>query len=299
MDNAIKYHFNRGIKETVQLTGGWKGTWLLTLSDNQKLIFRAHPDGTTSGGRKIIMADIFRREKFFYENVNKKLGHICPEVYIIDDTCEYYENSYQISEYIEGEKLSKCFRDGFDNKTKNEISYKIGEIAAKINQIEIDPNHFYITSRNSWEEYLANRLYERLIPLVKNGFITVEEINKICEDMRNKKAAHTLSFTHLDMRHTNMIYNNGNIFILDAENCEFGDPLHELAVIDVAQESNDYLIEGYKSISKDINLDSELYYFYKLERLGLVMDIHFNMINVPSQLYLDIFNEVKEKVLLN
>lgn len=298
MDRAIRHHFNKDIKETIKLTGGWKGTWLLILSDNQKLIFRTHLDGMTSGGRKIIMADIFRREKFFYENVNKKLGHICPEVYIIDDTREYYKNSYQISEYIEGKGLSKCFREDFDEKAKNEISYRIGEIAAEINQIEIDPNHPYITSRNSWEEYLANRLYERLIPLVKNKFITLDEINKICEHMRNKKATHTLSFTHLDMRRSNMIYNNGKIFVLDAENCEFGDPLHELAVIDVAQESNDYLIEGYTSVFKDINLNSELYYFYKLERLGLVLDIHFNMINVPSQFYLDIFNEVKERMLV-
>jgi aminoglycoside phosphotransferase (APT) family kinase protein len=297
MDRAIKHHFNKDIKETIQLTGGWKGTWLLILSDNQKLIFRAHPDCTTSGGRELIMADKFEREKFFYDNVNKKLGKICPEVYVVDGTHEYYENSYQISEYIEGKELSKCFREDFDEKTKNEISYKIGEISAKINQIEIDPNHPYITSRNSWEEYLATRLYERLIPLVKNEFITLDEVNTICENIRNKKAAHTLSFTHLDMRHCNMIYNNGKIFVLDAENCEFGDPLHELAVIDVAQESNDYLIQGYKSIFKDINLDSILYYFYKLEILGLVLDIHFNEINAPSQFYLNIFNEVKEKVL--
>ena len=297
MDRAVKHHFNKDIKETIKLTGGWKGTWLLVLSDNQKLIFRAHPDGTTSGGRKIIMADIFEREKFFYENVNRKLGHICPEVYVLDSTREYYENSYQISEYIEGKGLSKCFREDFDEKTKNDIYYKIGEISAQINNIEIDKNHSYVTSRNSWEEYLAGRLYERLIPLVKNQFITPDEIDRICGSMRSKKAARTFAFLHLDMRHSNMIYNNGDIFVLDAENCEFGDPLHELAVIDVAQESNDILIKGYKSVT-DIDLESELYYFYKLERLGLVLDIHFNMINAPSQLYLDIFNETKEKVLL-
>jgi hypothetical protein len=305
MDGAIKHHFNKDIKEKIRLTGGWRETWLLVLADNQKIVFHTHSDGTTSGGREILMADMFEREKFFYNNVNKKLGHICPESYVVDGTKEYYDKSFHVSEYIEGKKLSSCLREDFDEKTKNDIYYKIGEISAKINQIEIDPNHPYVISRNSWEEYIAGRLYERLIPLVKNGFITLDEINKITDNMRNKKATHTLSFTHLDMRHCNMIYKRGigdssmgDIFILDAENCEFGDPLHELAVIDVAQEINDYLIEGYKSVFKDINLDSELYFYYKLERLGLVLDIHFNMINAPSQFYLNVFNEVKEIILL-
>jgi len=299
MDRAVKYYFNKDIKEKIRLTGGWKEAWLLILSDNQKVVFRHHSDITTSGGREIIMADNFEREKFFYDGVNKELGHICPEVYIVDGTREYYENAFQISEYIEGKKLSACFREDFDEQTKNNISYKIGEVTARINKIEIDKNHDYVKNRNSWEEYIANRLYERLAPLVKHDIIELDEVNKICENMRNKKAVHTLSFTHLDMRHSNMIYNNGDIFILDAENCEFGDPLHELATIDTAQESSDILMEGYKSVSPDIDLSSELYFYYKLERLGLVLDVFINEApnEEAAQFYTKIFNGVKSCIL--
>jgi len=306
MDSAVKHHFNKEIKEKIRLTGGWKEIWLLVLSDNQKVVFRTHsirPDTSEEiiANSNKHMANIYKREKFFYENVNNKLGHICPEVYVVDDMCEYCKSSFQILEYIEGKNLSSCLKEDFNEQMKKDIYYKIGEITAQINSIEIDKKHSYITSRNSWEDYFANKLYNKLIPLVKNGFITADEIDKICENMRSKKATHTLSFTHLDIRPQNMVYNNGDIFVLDAEECEFGDPLNELAFTNLEWkmwEMYDYLLKGYKSVT-DIDLDSELYYYYQLDRLGLILDMHFNhgCMNSWSQLYLNMFNVAKEKVL--
>lgn len=254
MDRAVKHYFNKDIKEKIRLPNGWKEIWLLVLSDNQKVVFRTYKirpgiakDVIEECNKKL--ADIYKREQFFYENVNKKLGHICPNVYIVDDTCEYYENPYQLMEYIEGKNLSACIKEDFDEQMKQDVYYKIGEITARINSVEINKNHSYITSRNSWEEYFANKLHERLIPLVQNNFITTVEIDKICENMRNKKATHTRSFTHLDIRPQNMIFNKGDIFVIDAEECEFGDPLNELAFIDLEWkmwEMYDYLLKGYK-----------------------------------------------------
>jgi fructosamine-3-kinase len=306
MDKAVKHHFNMDIIEKTKLPYGWKEIWLLVLSDNRKIVFRTHKirPGTvkeviTKFNRE--MADTYKREKYFYDNVNKKLGHICPDVYVIDDTCDYYEYSFQISEYIEGKNLASCIKEDFNEKTRKDIYYKIGKMTAQINNMEIEKNHFYITNRNSWEDYFATTLYNKLILLVKNNFITSDEINKICENMRNKKATHTLSFTHLDIRPHNMIYKNGNIFILDAEECEFGDPLNEIAFINLEWkmwEMYDCLLKGYKSVI-DIDLDNETYYYYQLERLGLILDMHFNRdcMNAWTQLYLNTFNEAKERVL--
>jgi aminoglycoside phosphotransferase (APT) family kinase protein len=263
-------------------------------------VFRTQKDFKTSGGRDIIIAEILEREKFFYDNINKKLGHICPEVYVVDGTREYHENAYQISEYIEGKNLSDCFRDDFDEQTKKDINYKIGEMAARINAIEIDKSHPYIASRSSWEDYMARRLYERLIDFVKFDMIKPDEINKIVNNMRNKKSDKTLSFLHLDMGGgANMIYNNGKIFLLDAENCEFGNPLHELAVIDVrTQGISPDLIAGYKSVT-DIDI-SDLYYYCKLERLGLVAGLYIAGIlndTAGKEYYLKEFKEVKSCIL--
>jgi len=301
MDQAIKHYFGKEIKEQVRLTGGFTfQTWLLVLSGGQKVVFRSQRDFDTGGGRKIIIADVLERERFFYESVNKKIGRICPEVYVVDGTRELYDQSYVIMEYIEGIPLNTCFSD-FDTHTKNSIFYKIGEVSAWINNIEIDPGHPYVTSRNSWEEYMADRVYERLIPHVSNNLITHDEINRIADGLRGKKAVKTLSFLHLDMRRINMIYRDGNIFILDAENCEFGDPLSELATIDVAQEFDPVLLEGYKNAyGGDIDLEDELYLYYKMERAALVLDVFMNAVKTDvktTKYYLALFNELKGKLL--
>ena len=299
MDRAIYYHFNKSIKERVKLTGGYTfQTWLLTLSDDEKIVFRARKDFETSGGRKIIISDVLEREKYFYDTINSKVGNICPKVYVIDSSCEYYDMPYCIMEYIEGTPLNLCFND-FDPKTKNDVLYKIGEITARINSIEIDENHPYITNRKPWEDYMADRLHERLSPFVKNGIITSDEIKVITDGMRCSKAKRDKAFLHLDMRHVNMIYNKDGIFILDAENCEFGDPLFDLATIDVGGELEPVVIEGYKSICREIDLDDKLYYYYKMERQALVLDVFMNEVKTDTKLtqyYLDKFNEVKNKL---
>ena len=85
MDKAIKHYFNKNILTKERLTGGYTfETWLLTLSDGEQLVFRTQKDFVTGGGRQIIIAGILERERFFYEHVNNNLGHICPEVYVVD-----------------------------------------------------------------------------------------------------------------------------------------------------------------------------------------------------------------------
>ena len=301
MYKAIKHHLNKNIIQRQKLTGGYTfQTWLLTLSDNQKVVFRTQKDFETSGGRKIIISDVLEREKFFYSNVNRHIGHICPEIFVIDNSCEHHGDTFCIMEYIEGTPLDKCF-DNFDTKTKNDVLYKIGETAARINSLQIDSNHPYIVSRGTWEEYIIERLRERLTPLIPNKIITQDEIDAIVEIMCGCNISKPLSFLHLDLRRTNMIYNNGNIFILDAENCEFSDPLWEIAVIDVGNELEPPLLEGYKNVhGKDLDIESNLYNCFKIERQALVTDLFLNEITNDKHMtsfHLDKFYDVKRKLL--
>jgi len=116
IEQAIKHYFNKDIKEQVRLIGGYTfHTWLLSLSDNQKVVFRHQVDLKTGGGTIINVLDILEREKFFYDNVNKIIGNICPEVYVIDGTRKYHKDSFCIMEYIEGMPLNQCF-DDFDKE---------------------------------------------------------------------------------------------------------------------------------------------------------------------------------------
>lgn len=292
MDKVIRHYFNKCIEERVKLEIARKDAWLLVLSDGQKVVFRACPDCT----------EIFEREKFFYDSVNKRIGKICPEVYVVDGTCEYYDKSFQVEEYIEGETLASCLLNNpeYDAQKRKELYYKIGETVARINQVEIDPNHPYVIGRKSWEHYIADKIRYQLNQIVKNGLITTAEIDRICESMCSKKATHTCAFLHRDIRPLNMIYNNGKIFVIDAETCEFGDPLNELACIQLEWnywEMYDSLLEGYKSVL-DIDVDSELFYYYQLEQIGETLDMHFNYgcKNNKTQVFLNMFNDVKERI---
>lgn len=293
MERAIRHYFHQDIKEKTELELSRKDAWMLVLSDGQKVVFRAHPDYT----------DAFERERFFYESVNKSLGKICPDVYVVDGTCEYYDKPFQIAEYIEGETLESCLWDNpdYDEGKRRELYYKIGELTARVNQIEIDPNHPYVANRAPWEEYIADKIRFQLSRIVKNGLISTEEIDIICGNLCRKRAARALSFLHRDIRPLNMIYNNGTIFIIDAETCEFGDPLDELAFINLEWnywEMYDQLLAGYKSVL-DIDTDSELFCYYQLEQVGEILDMHYNHDcgNSMTQFFLDLFNELKEKAL--
>ena len=230
--------------------------------------------------------------------MNKNIGRVCPEVYAVDGTREYFEKPFCVMEYIEGAPLNLCY-GSFDNRTRSKISYQIGELAAKINFIGLDENHKYISERGPWNIYMAERLRERLTPLVENELISRGEINEIAEYMRANAPENANSFLHLDIRRVNIIYNGGEIFLLDAENCEFGDPLCELAVINVGGELDRNVIEGYKSVGgRAPEVESKLYRCYFIERVALVADVFINVIKTDAraaETYSRRFNDAKRK----
>lgn len=291
IDAVINHHFNTGIKEKIRLENGWKESWLLVLSDNQKIVFRACKD----------YAHLFEREKFFYDSVNRSIGKICPDVYAVDGSCQYYDKAYQISEYIEGKSLSHILETNH-NESKEEIYYKIGETVARINQIQIDANHPYVKDGYSWEKHYAYKLLQpQLLRIVKNQFLTENEAEKLCSMVSGLKPDITHSFLHRDIRPANMIYRDGRLFVIDAETCEFGDPLDDLARINLEWhywEMYDILLDGYKSVMR-IDTDNELFYFYQLESLAEILDMHFNYgcANSTTPFFEDKFKKIKSALL--
>lgn len=291
IDAVVNHHFNTGIKEKIRLENGWKESWLLVLPDNQKIVFRACKD----------YAHIFEREKFFYDSVNKSIGKICPDVYAVDGSCQYYDKAYQISEYIEGKSLSHILESNH-TVSKEEIYYKIGETAACINQIQIDANHPYVKDGYSWETHYAYKLLQpQLLRIIKNQFLTENEAEKLCSMVSGLKPDITHSFLHRDIRPANMIYRDGRLFVIDAETCAFGDPLDDLARINLEWhywEMYDILLDGYKSVMR-IDTDNQLFYFYQLESLAEILDMHFNYgcANSTTPFFENKFKEIKSALL--
>ena len=279
MEKAINYHLNKEIIKSEKLTGGLTfQTYLLTLCDGCKVVFRGRRSFTTFGGRFIDITEVLTRERFFYENINASVGKICPEVYVIDGSLEYHDTPFCIMEYLEGVPLDRCYGD-FDKKTKEKISCKIGEQTAKINQVKIDSNHPYMTQRGKWEDYMAGRISERLVPHIEDGLVTQEEAEIITKNMRSKSVENTDSFIHLDMRHVNMIYDNGNIYVIDAENCEFGDPLWEITSVETGGQLVPEFIAGYGGV----DTDNIFYKYYLFERRSLVLNIYRKFIKSDTE----------------
>ena len=292
MDRAIKHYFNTEIKEKTVLENGWKETFLLTLCNNQKVIFRSYKN----------YEDHFEREKYFYETVNGSIGKICPEVYVVDGTCNFYDRSFQISEFLPGKSLRQCLENEFDEDQKRNAYFRLGALTAKINQIEIEPHHPYVDDRKPWEIYFADELLRvQLERIVQNEVITPDEIDLICDNMKSRKAGKAYSFLHRDIRPDNIINNDGEFYIIDAETCEFGDPLDELARINLEWnywEMYDVLLDGYKSVS-NITIDTELFGMYQLEQLAEILNMHYNYncMNSVTPLLRNRFDQIKNSII--
>ena len=292
MEEAIKHYLNQSVLEKSRLENGWKESWLITLQNRRKVVFRACTD----------YAELFEREKFFYDTVNRNIGKICPEVYIVDGSCRYYHKSFQISEYIEGKTLRRCLQEEFDISQKQAVYYELGQLTARINQIAADPDKMYSMGRAPWAPYYSNQLMRpHLQAITANGLIRAEEVDRLCEKMQSYPVRNTNRLLHRDIRPDNLIFRNGRIFVIDAETCEIGDPLNELARIRLEWhywEYYDLLLKGYQSVSH-IDPDGALLDFYQLEALGEVLDMHYNYGcgNSATPFFRDCFLEIKEKLL--
>ena len=291
MQDAIQYYFNKNISDKIRLQNGWKESWLLTLSDNTKVVFCTCEDYT----------DFFERERFFYDTVNHCIGKICPEVYVVDGSCKYYNKSFQISEYIDGHALRSVLQVESDD-CKKALYYKIGETVARINQIKISSEHPYIKNRNSWLLHYTEKLLKiQLLRIVDNKLVKMEEVEKLCQNIQKRKVLSEYSFLHRDIRPDNIILKDDRLFIIDAETCEFGDPLYELACINLEWhywEMFDYLFDGYKSV-ENIDINNELFYCYQLERLAEILDMHYNhgCANSTTPYFENKFKQIKNKLL--
>ncbi len=268
MQEVIKYYFNKNIISKLRLQNGWKESWLLTLSDGEKVVFRACKDYT----------DFFQRERFFYNTVNQSIGKICPEVYVVDGSLRFSEKSFQISEYIQGDSF-RTVLESADADKKMKLYYALGQTIAKINQIKVSSFDEELFKRQPWILRYTNELMKpQLLRVVNNKLITIEQIEQLCEKLSAQSPIFEHLLLHRDIRPDNIICKDDKMFVIDAETCELGDPLNELARINLQWhywENYDSLLNGYKSVF-NIDTECEMFYFYQLEQLAEILDMHFN-----------------------
>ncbi|OJV61644.1 MAG: hypothetical protein BGO41_09375 [Clostridiales bacterium 38-18] len=282
MKHAVELYTNQKVTEQIQLAGGFSfETWLIKLDNNQKIIFRTGMDIEVDNGKKFVVSDIFEKEDFFYKTVNNVYFNRCPKIYLIDKTNEIYHQPYQIMSFFEGDSLDKYFVHA-DEASKRIILNKIGKVTAEINNIEII-NSQNVFNDNPWEKKFEKKLIDRFGPLIKDMILTDSEKMILLRKLSKLKAKTTNSLLHLDIRLPNLIYHNEEIHVIDAENCEVGDPLYELAIVAVAGMLDENFLKGYRESSiYSIDLDDTLFKYYQLERQAALVNLFKNILNNES-----------------
>lgn len=270
-------------------------TYKIETENDKAYVFRYGENYVNSGGRYIDIGKTFKREKYFFDTIASKMAIKVPHIYYVDDSLEEFEYIYEIYDYIEGCSLEEIS----DKKIEEEIYYQIGKIIARINKIKLDDDKFI---EEKWETFFSRRLKERLIPLKKENLINDDEIQTICSFFEKYNYTGDRAFLHLDVRKGNIIYNNGMIGLIDAENAEFGDPLFELARIDVYGEMNTFFYRGYMDEMgiERIERETVLYHGYKFEALAFLANVFINEIEVEEETVRNMKNDIiqlKEKIL--
>lgn len=299
MRHAVELYTKQKVTEQIQLTGGFSfETWLLTLEDNQKIVFRTGIDTEVVNGKKIIVSDVFEREDFFYRTVNRAYNGRCPEIYLIDKSKEICSQSYQIMSFIEGNPLDK-YLVNVDEVSKSKILNQIGRVTAEINNIEISNSQELFLDKN-WDQIFKSKLNDRLRPLIEDRILSKLEYDILLSQLSKLKSKKTNSLLHLDMRLPNLIYQNGEIHVIDAENCEVGDPLYELAIASVAGLLDQNFIEGYREYSNhSVDVEDLLFKYYQLERQAALVNLFKNILKNESltQSTIIIFDQLKRDLI--
>jgi aminoglycoside phosphotransferase (APT) family kinase protein len=299
MKHAVEMYTNQKVTEQIQLTGGFSfETWLIKLDNNQKIIFRTGMDTEVENGKRFVVSDVFEKENYFYKTVNNVYINRCPEIYLIDKSKEIYHQPYQIMSFVEGDSLDKYLVNA-DEASIRTIFNQIGRVTAEINNIEINNSQDVFLADN-WEQKFEKKLIERFAPLIKDAILTDSEKSILLSRLSKLKAKTTNALLHLDMRLPNLIYHNDEIHVIDAENCEVGDPLYELAIVSVVGMLDENFLAGYRENSiYSIDTDDQLFKYYQLERQAALVNLFKNIINNESlaQSTIIIFDRLKRELI--
>lgn len=267
------------VTEFVKLSGGISfNTYKAVTESGKAYIFRYGEDYTNSGGRYISIAETFRREKYFFDAVSGMLSIKVPHIYLVDDSRTRFDCVYEIYDYIDGHSLEELGNDVNDT-----VYFRVGKAIAHINMTELGDGF----NTEDWGTFFSARLRERLIPLVADGLFAESEIRTICSFYMDYDYPDHRALLHLDVRKGNILYDryNGSIGLIDAENAEFGDPLFEIARIDVYNEMKEAFYAGYMEEMgvESIDRESILYQGYKLESLAFLTNVFIHEIDAEEE----------------
>lgn len=157
----------------------------------------------------------------------------------------------------------KINADVINDENAHEHLYNIGSLLAKLHELPVK-------EKSDWKDFVL-REYTGFRNLVQ-GKMDDELYNKITEYLErkiNELGDVDLVIIHRDLRPENVLYSDGNYYMLDLESMCVGDIDYDFTrMFNLLNQMNTYnykdfknLVDGYKSV-RDINISVEKWKFY-------------------------------------
>ena len=307
MDRAIRHYFSSNIESRQRLDGGISfQTWLLTLENKMKIIFRYDEEmgvqEPLGNYYSVPTIEVFRREQQFYNGINEVWSDICPQIIVIDGSLEYFTHPFQMYHYIEGESLEQL-APAMSTVRRDALLEQIGELVGRIHEVKLSKGNDRYKESDDWRKFIAASLHDKLSSIMHDVHIDEKELDHCCgAALKYANIKEVNNYLHLDIRPCNIISDGQKLFLIDAENCEWGDPDYELARLEACRMLEPAFLKGYQRVRNERKLDftSNLFKVYRLDMAAQMVYLYLHIIKVSEddlQYQLNAFDAAKREVL--
>ena len=208
-----------------------------------------------SGNDEYVFKEMNRPEKFI--NESKWLKKLNELNFSVPELVGTYKNSIIITKRIDAEPIS--------DEDAREHLFNIGKLIAKLHNLPIKENI-------DWKEYFTNE-YSELKHLAAGKIETdiYEVTTKFIEEHIESLNTTKISIIHRDVRPENVLYSNGNYYLLDFESMAVGDSDYDFTrMFNIFNQKEIYqyddfknFMDGYRSVN-NIRLSIEKWQIYKI-----------------------------------
>ena len=257
-----------------------------------KLVIRMHPKGVKNG--------YFHQEKLLAKLIKKNKIPTYETLYVGDNSSKLGFD-FTLTNFVNGTPMS-LIKDLQENKTLDEnYTFQTGKFMAKINQIKTKGFGSYkledakqnklVGQFKTLYQHITAGLEQDLDYLVKNETIDEEFKNKIKEIFETHKEIFNLKqgyIIHNDIADWNILVNEKTqkvVGMMDLDESFSGDPVMDISAWSLffSNERLDYLLKGYKSVTK-LPHDFEIrFHIYRLRYLVSKMHLRTRRFQIKSQ----------------
>lgn len=246
------------IKSKVNITYGWSDDkkYCVTDSKNKKYFLR------------VMSLDKEKRTKILLSYMKKlsdlKLPMCTPIDYSVNS-----DGIYLLQSWIDGDNAESVI-SSFPNNKQYSLGFRSGQLLKIIHSLPVPDDH------ENWQKFFNRKMdhkiqiYEKYKHVYEKGHYFLEYINENRRFLENRPQ----SFQHGDYHLGNMIIKDDEIYIIDFDRYDFGDPWEEFNRIVFSAQASFYFASGMINGYFDNDVPSEFWTLLALyissNQLGVV-----------------------------